>query len=680
MPTVIPQIVKDEVFQSWLSGSFRRQNATKHGVSEGTVSNVVTERKLQHGSDKLDLARALSIAMSRSGLSIGECAVGHRVAMIMRHMGADEGHFEVFIEKLCHLYVNAGLAPDNLVKEIEELHYFRETNQSLQGGVSIPQICENIKTKQAEEKKIHEAVVAQHVTMRDLKKETCEMQFQKATLETDMGLAKELKDKLEAEGIQPDDILKNVHLAVIVKRSGYSVQEAMERLSALSGLEDAAITMKNKIIHAGLKHDYLIKENASLEDHIHKNSQKIRELDFLKNKGFGLSELKQLHYLINEIEEHDERRVEQNGDAVKKFFDSLRDHYHEYCNLGKKVNELHSDIANINWARNYLSVSLNLTPEVNKTVELLVRKGIKKDELPDIVKKVVENHLPSTTTTLSNPTRMRYTSRDHSGPGIGDSESRFWPENSTESMAYTRSEWGTNINEEKVLAGGADDDEEYQTASHNFANQQTNENHTSYFEVNQPASTLNGCSLKINKPTGLENNAKSQTFPPTPLSVNSFFRFKGFVRRGWKRWKKRHVYHSPHLNKDEHAIHPHQRAKPYKYSESNRNNNPNALAPRSASYEISSPLDQVRALNKALSARKDCKPQASVQFRENSKLQGSAADKVCSDVQSSELNLGELVLNLHPDLLDRIKRQSNIDGINNNRIRNKFELRTAVRP
>lgn len=125
--------------------------------------------------------------------------------------------------------------------------------------------------------------------MRDLKKENCEMQFQKATLEAEMGLTKELKDKLEAEGIQNDDILKYVHLGLIVKRSSYSVQEVTERLSAFSELEVASATMNNKIVHAGIKHDWLLRENASLEDHIHKNTQIIRELDFLKNKGFGLS-------------------------------------------------------------------------------------------------------------------------------------------------------------------------------------------------------------------------------------------------------------------------------------------------------------------------------------------------------------------------------------------------------
>lgn len=60
-----------------------------------------------------------------------------------------------------------------------------------------------------------------------------------------------------------------------------------------------------------------------------------------------------------------------------------------------------------------------------------------------------------------------------------------------------------------------------------------------------------------------------------------------------------------------------------------------------------------------------------MQFRENSKLQGSEADKVCFDMQSSELKLGELVSNLHPGLIDRIKRQWNFDDTNNNRIRNK---------
>ena len=47
--------------------------------------------------------------------------------------------------------MKVGLAPDRLVNEIEELHWFRKNNQSMNRvGVSIPKICEDIKMKQAE--------------------------------------------------------------------------------------------------------------------------------------------------------------------------------------------------------------------------------------------------------------------------------------------------------------------------------------------------------------------------------------------------------------------------------------------------------------------------------------------------------------------------------------------------
>lgn len=118
MPATIPEIVNDEVFQSWLSGLFRKAIATKHHESEGTVSNIIAEKKMkyQYGSEQLESLRDLSVAMNMSGISIQECADGHRVAMLMRKMGADEERFEDFISELWHLYVKTGLSPTLLKK------------------------------------------------------------------------------------------------------------------------------------------------------------------------------------------------------------------------------------------------------------------------------------------------------------------------------------------------------------------------------------------------------------------------------------------------------------------------------------------------------------------------------------------------------------------------------------
>ena len=55
MPARIPQTIEYEIFQSWICGVFRHQNAIMHGVSDATVSNVVAERRRRHGSELIDI-------------------------------------------------------------------------------------------------------------------------------------------------------------------------------------------------------------------------------------------------------------------------------------------------------------------------------------------------------------------------------------------------------------------------------------------------------------------------------------------------------------------------------------------------------------------------------------------------------------------------------------------------
>ena len=185
MPARVPQIIKEEVFQSWLGGSFRRQTAAKCGVSEGSVSNILAEKKLEFGSDQLNSLRDLSIAMSRSGLSVQQCADGHRVAMTMRNMGVDEEHFGEFIEKLSSLRIDAGLSPQNLANQIDELCYFREENQSPNGVISIPQIFQTLNTLKAEVSKNLQTIASMESKKSDLESAISSIQHQKAAVEAD---------------------------------------------------------------------------------------------------------------------------------------------------------------------------------------------------------------------------------------------------------------------------------------------------------------------------------------------------------------------------------------------------------------------------------------------------------------------------------------------------------------
>jgi hypothetical protein len=146
MPAVIPRETKDSVVQSWLCALSRRPNAIKHRVSEGSVDNYIKEWKHKNGpEEELDRLRALAVSISKTGLSIQQCADGHRVATMMRNMGVAEDDYESFISNLWKRYVASGLSPDILAEQINQVYFFLETNQNYLGvSHSIPQILETI--------------------------------------------------------------------------------------------------------------------------------------------------------------------------------------------------------------------------------------------------------------------------------------------------------------------------------------------------------------------------------------------------------------------------------------------------------------------------------------------------------------------------------------------------------
>ena len=406
MPAKIPTSVREEVFQSWLGGLFRNQIAMKHGVSEATVSNVVAEYRLRYGSELIDQLRALSLAMSRSGLSFSECAKGHRIEMLLRNMGAGEGQFEEFILKFWELYSKTGLPPNQLANEINELHYFRECNQSMNNaGLSIPKICADIKMKQNELKSLE-------TNCYNVREETLGLLHQKAAIEDEIKFNKGLKERLKAKGLQTGELLDIADLAALVKNSGYSIREVKERFVTFSELDRACAIINDEVLKEGVRNDQLKRDNEFLEELKSKSLLGLRELELLETKGFRLKEFKMLNYLLDEIAEQRGTSTDSKA-TVKLFFDSFNSYFYDYIDLKKKVAELEEK-------RNIISASMNLGQDIVEGLELLARKGLKKGDLKTIFNFVVQNCIPSAPrTTITSRTATTTSSSDIKGGPVG---------------------------------------------------------------------------------------------------------------------------------------------------------------------------------------------------------------------------------------------------------------------
>jgi hypothetical protein len=308
--------------------------------------------------------------------------------------------------KFWELYSKTGLPPNQLANEINELHYFRDCNQSMNNaGLSIPKICADIKMKQNQLKSLE-------TNCDNEREETLNLLHQKAAIEDEIKFNKSLREKLKAKGLQTNDLLDIADLAALVKNSGYSIREVKERFVTFSELDRACAIINDKVLKEGLRNDQLKRDNEFLEELKFKSSQRLRELELLEMKGFGLKEFKMLNYLLDEIAEQTGTSTDSKA-TVKLFFDSFNSHFYDYTDLKKKVAELEEK-------RNIISVSMNLGQDIVEGLELLARKGLKKGDLKTIFSFVVQNCIPSTpTTTITSRTATTTSLSDIKGGPVG---------------------------------------------------------------------------------------------------------------------------------------------------------------------------------------------------------------------------------------------------------------------
>jgi hypothetical protein len=192
-------------------------------------------------------------------------------------------------------------------------------------------------------------------------------------------------------GFQNEEILASVDLALLVKKSGYTIGKAIEQFSDFARLDRDNAIMKKIVLQQQVHHDFLLTQNLALEEFRSKNSQVLQDLEYVKGFGFGLQELRTLRHKLDEI---DEQAGKSTGsrDSVEKFFRFFDEYYFDYYSASDKVEELKSGIVESSEKLEYLSSALGLTPEIAMMILSLARKGINRDDIPNLASKFEENH------------------------------------------------------------------------------------------------------------------------------------------------------------------------------------------------------------------------------------------------------------------------------------------------
>jgi hypothetical protein len=336
--------IRRKIIRLWLEGKSRKDISLICNVSEGTVSNVITNWKQKLGEGDADALRELGSNLKRSGIDAAQCAQGHRISMILRKMEVNEEDFESFISKLYERCIKvSGLTPDKIGSYLEDLVEFSDEDNN---GGNIPKLSE---LPQYIEQKKNEN--------RALKKNIQNLQKQKKISEEEASAANDLRDAaLENEKVTVaelreftkfktelgkyglsvvDDTRKLVRVIYGVKqRNEYDVGKILSEYSDIEFMQEKR-DMLSKLVRAledkivDLRNQY-----SFLESQVNLHSQRLYVYDELDSMGFGLTKLKILRNAIKEIAAEDNISSSQ---GVDKFFEFVEKHYD--IKLRQKVQE-----------------------------------------------------------------------------------------------------------------------------------------------------------------------------------------------------------------------------------------------------------------------------------------------------------------------------------------------------
>ena len=335
MPARISDGIRERIYDSWVAGGNRYKVAIENGVSESTVTNILRDYRNSEGSHSAEQTRRLSKALSKTGISPDQCAQGHRLLMIMRRIGiTNEEDHEKFLKEISTMYLEVGIDPVTLANHIFEYHAFLNSNQGPHGRTSIPQIREIIDAKRSEERVLDEELAKMKSYKKGLQNEITELQFEKLKMESELRWDEELVQTIKTGGFQFETVPKFVAAASLMRDHGYNIFEIEAKYSNLENASDICAEMETRARNAQLEYE-------KSQEIILRNSVIVNDLKHLGEIGFGLPELRQLKYLVTEI-------ALQNGpisesDAMKNYFDDLRNYFFDYVFLKKKVAELKAE-------------------------------------------------------------------------------------------------------------------------------------------------------------------------------------------------------------------------------------------------------------------------------------------------------------------------------------------------
>lgn len=338
MRATIGQNIKTAVIQSWLKGKSRDEIAREHGLSTGTVSNIINGWRNDLGHAVVDDFRELAVALNKLHIDPSQAALGARVVMLMKSLGVDERDFQDFMSNSYQHSKEIGLQPENIACTLKEV---LQLSESIPISIIPDYVEERMAVKGKLEKDI-ENLQAQESNAKARLREALE---QERVTDANLNEFLNFRRGLQKYGIAMGDTSKFLMTLSTLNEMGSDPATIVSNYDKLREFEAKEITV-----------DELNKEISQLKEQHESHSLAISTYYKLKSMGFGLNELKRLRRTLIEIADANEKPTDK---AVAKFFSDIEEQYDEKLGFESKLENLKSQIREHQEAVNNQSSSFN---------------------------------------------------------------------------------------------------------------------------------------------------------------------------------------------------------------------------------------------------------------------------------------------------------------------------------
>ena len=380
MIATLPNAMKSLVIQQWLRGIQRDVIALDSGLGAGTVTNTVKEWRRGLGVPTADEFRELATSFRKLGITPAQCALGFRVAMIMKRLGVKEDEFESFILDGYNRCIDLGVSPENIASHLRDLMEFSQSNI-----MPLSKISDYIEQKAEEKKKFEQEKQKLDDQIETLKKEkTVSEGLRNAALDIERMTADDLKwysgirAELRDYHIPVDDLSLIANIIRNIKRYGYDPMEVISEFSNLKNLQYKQRVFTEADTNLLIGVGTLTKTCNDLEQKINFHRQTLSVYNELEAIGFGLKELKLIWSTINEIAAANNISVHL---AVQKFFQDIEEQYDDKLGFESKIENSRDEFNRLNQEVNRLRVASLAHPMIGGALSRLFIRGVREQDI-----------------------------------------------------------------------------------------------------------------------------------------------------------------------------------------------------------------------------------------------------------------------------------------------------------